>query len=649
MAALPMMALSLIACGSAPPPEASPTATLPDVRGPWADYPAERIRVSAEDAPALGAEAPLVTLVLFTDFECPYCRRFAPTVARLAAEHPDEIRLAFRHLPLPFHERALLAAEAAMEARAQGGDEMFWRYHDRLFETNALAPDDLLAHAEALGLDVARFRIALRGHVHSDAIEDDLDLADRVGARGTPSAYLNGRPLRGAVPFQELEAVFEEERALALTAMQRGVPRELLYAAAMREASDRPAPERERPPARPRRQLDEGVIYAVPAGDAPQIGPDDAPVTIVMFSDFQCPFCSRALSTIDELRARHPDRIRLLYRHNPLPFHRDALPAALAAAEAGAQRGDEGFWQMLRLLFANPRALSSEDLEGYAAQLGLDLDRFRAALEGQTHLADIEADQRLAARLGARSTPTFYVNGRLVRGAQPLQVFAEAFDDALERAEAAASEGAAPADVYGALIADAAEEGVFRGPAERAPTPDRLVLPAPASSPRRGASDPELVVQVFSDFQCPFCARVNPTLERLLETHPEIQIVFRHYPLPFHRDARPAANAALEVQRQRGDEAFWAFHDRVFAQQRQLDPETLAAHARAVGADPAEVEAAIREDRHAAAIDADVEAVRASGARIGTPAVLIGDHLVMGAQPYPVFEEAVQAELTADE
>ena len=125
--------------------------------------------------------------------------------------------------------------------------------------------------------------------------------------------------------------------------------------------------------------------------------------------------------------------------------------------------------------------------------------------------------------------------------------------------------------------------------------------------------------------------------------------MFRHYPLPFHRDAQPAANAALEVQRQRGDEAFWAFHDRVFARQRELDPETLAAHAEALGADPDEVRAAIREGRHDARIDADIEAVRSSGVRIGTPAVLIGDRLVMGAQPYPVFEAAVSAALEGAE
>jgi len=647
---LPATLALLLGCGAAETPPTQEAASLPDVRGPWAEHRAPRLRVPTDDAPALGADAPLVTVVVFTDFECPYCRAFAPTVARLAAERPDEVRLVFRHLPLPFHEHALLASEAAAEAYAQGGDEAFWRYHDRLFETDALTRGDLIAHAEALGLDVERFEIALRGHVHSDAIEDDLDLADRVGARGTPTAFLNGRPVRGAVPYPELAAIFEEERALAQTAIERGVPRSLIYAAAMREASERPpaepAPDR---PARPRRQLDEDALYAVPAGDAPRLGPDDAPVTVVMFSDFQCPFCARALATLDALRARHPGRIRLLYRHNPLPMHRDALPAALAAAEAGAQRGDEGFWQMLRLLFANPRALSGADLEGYATQLGLDLPRFREALRSQAHLPAIEADQRLAAQLGARSTPTFYVNGRLVRGAQPREVFAAAIDDGLARAEAAMAEGVAADAVYDALLEGAEAEAVFRAPERRPAAPDRLSLPAPAHAPRRGAAEPALVVQVFSDFQCPFCARVTPTLDRLLEAHPELQLVFRHYPLPFHRDARPAANAALEVQRQRGDEAFWAFHDRVFARQRELDPETLAAHAEAVDADPDEVRAAIREGRHDARIDADIEAVRSSGVRIGTPAVLIGDRLVMGAQPYPVFEAAVSAALEGAE
>jgi protein-disulfide isomerase len=464
--ALPLMALLLTGCGAATE-VADTTAELPDVRGPWAEHrDVPRVQVPLGDAPQRGAARPLVTLVVFSDFECRYCRMFEPALARVVREHPDDVRLVFRHLPLPFHEHAGDAAEATEEARAQRGDEAFWALHDRLFaDGGGLAPRDLAAHAEAIGLDAERFRIALRTHAHGDRIEDDLDLADRVGADGTPATYVNGRPLIGALPYEELSAIVDEELALARDALHRGIPRGAMYAAVMRESLERaPAPPpREAPPERARRSLDRDVVYALPADGAPQLGPSDAPVTIVVFSDFQCPFCARALTPLAALRERYPDRLRLVFRNNPLPFHRDAAPAAAAALEAFAQRGDAGFWAMHDLLFENQRALDRASLERYAGQLGLDLARFSTALDGGAHDAAIARDLALAERLGARGTPIFYVNGRIVQGAQPLPVFVGAVEDALERAEAERARGTPAADVYRALMREASPDAVWQG------------------------------------------------------------------------------------------------------------------------------------------------------------------------------------------
>src|SRR5690606_7918699 len=150
---------------------------------------------------------------------------------------------------------------------------------------------------------------------------------------------------------------------------------------------------------------------------------------IVEIGDFQCPFCARANATLDELERSYPGQIRVVWEDNPLPFHTDAMPAALAAAEARAQQGEAGFWRMHAQLFASTRALSRADLERYARDQGLDLGRFRAALDLATHSAGITADQQLAARIGATGTPTFYVNGRPLRGAQPLSAFQTLVDD----------------------------------------------------------------------------------------------------------------------------------------------------------------------------------------------------------------------------
>ena len=422
-----------------------------------------RVRVPLGDAPARGADNPLVTVVVFTDFECPFCQTLAPVLDRLLEDHPDELRVVHRHLPLPFHERAMPLAIAAEEARAQGGDDAFWAMHDLLFnEPSADSDDALRSHARALHLDVRAFAEAVRFQRHASRVEDDLLLADQVGARATPTLFINGRIVLGALPQSDLEALFQEERALALEAMERGIPRGQIYSSIMRGAlaTAPPAPRRER---RERRRLDRRVIYNVPITGRPMRGPPLAPITIVMFSDFECPWCVESLPTLAALERRYPSQIRVVFRHTPLASHPNARNAAAASMEAFAQRGDEGFWQMHDLLVENQGSLSREDLSDYAEELGLDLSRFNTALDEGRHEHVIDEDLALARRLGTSSTPTFYVNGRVIQGAQPEEVFTIAIDDALDLAAAELERGTPPSHLYEALMRDASEEAVYRG------------------------------------------------------------------------------------------------------------------------------------------------------------------------------------------
>ncbi len=148
------------------------------------------------------ADAPL-TLVEFADFECPFCARATGVLADLRARFGDELRYVVRHLPLPdLHPHAQLAAEAAEAAGAQG---RFWEMHDRLFaHQDALGPDDLLAHAEAIGLDLDRFAEDLREGVHAARVREDVVSAEASGAGGTPTFYVGGRQHSGAYDQESL-------------------------------------------------------------------------------------------------------------------------------------------------------------------------------------------------------------------------------------------------------------------------------------------------------------------------------------------------------------------------------------------------------------------------------------------------------------
>ncbi len=166
------------------------------------------------------------------------------------------------------------------------------------------------------------------------------------------------------------------------------------------------------------------VRHELPEGGASR-GPTDAPITIVEFSDYQCPFCKRAEATLKQVDALYPGKLRIVYRHLPLDFHENAMPAAVAANCAGAQ---DRFWDYHDLLFENQRALGERQLLGYADQLGLDADAFRSCFEDEASAAQVSEDMALARQLGATATPTFFINGIELRGAQPLEMFRQIID-----------------------------------------------------------------------------------------------------------------------------------------------------------------------------------------------------------------------------
>ncbi len=160
----------------------------------------------------------------------------------------------------------------------------------------------------------------------------------------------------------------------------------------------------------------------------PSRGPGTAPVTIVEFSDFECPYCSRAEETVSEVMRVYGDKIRLVYRDLPLPNHTNAPKASEAAHCAG----DQGkYWEMHAKLFANQRALEVPSLKGYAKDLKLDQARFDKCLDSGEKAALVEENRKAGNEAGVTGTPAFFVNGILISGAQPFDAFKEVIDGEL--------------------------------------------------------------------------------------------------------------------------------------------------------------------------------------------------------------------------
>lgn len=203
---------------------------------------------------------------------------------------------------------------------------------------------------------------------------------------------------------------FPKERCVALTAQYDEVIKELKQ----QEAANQPLPP--------------DVQAKLAAGNAPSFGPADAKVTLVEFSDFQCPYCSRAAEVVHKVRERFGDRVRFVFRQFPLDFHREAHLAAQAAL-AAHQQGK--FWEYHDLLFKNQNALTRDALEKYGQDLKLDLASLKQALDASTYKAAVDADLKLGQEVSVNGTPTLFINGKRVSNPSDFEAVARSIEAAL--------------------------------------------------------------------------------------------------------------------------------------------------------------------------------------------------------------------------
>ena len=169
----------------------------------------------------------------------------------------------------------------------------------------------------------------------------------------------------------------------------------------------------------------------VEIGQAPTTGNAKAPVTIVEFSDFQCPFCSRGADTVNEVKKRYGSKVNIAFRHFPLPMHKEARGASEASMCVNEQ-GSAKFWKYHDKLFKNPDKLDMASLERYAKDTGADLKKYKECMDAKKYKDHVQKDLEYGEKIGVKSTPTFFINGQILSGALPIDAFAELIDDELK-------------------------------------------------------------------------------------------------------------------------------------------------------------------------------------------------------------------------
>jgi len=618
--------------GPSVPAVTSGTAQLATTAG-GAQPSSEPVPVGADD-PVWGSATAPVTLVEFSELQCPFCARVHPTIKSLQAKYgPNQLRVIFKHNPLPFHANALPAAKVADAVLRQGGSAAFFAFLDLAFEEQLKLGDAALkAWVARVGLDPVVVLQRAELPEIEDKIARDVALAAQVGANGTPAFRINGAALSGAQPLDSFTSLIDAELAAAADLLRKGTAANAVYKTRVAANYVAPAPKPESKDDEPEEDL---VIWKVPARGAPTIGPSDALITIVEFFDYQCPYCRRAEATMNELMARYPKDVRVVLRQNPLPFHARALPAANFALEARAQKGEAGFLEANRRLFEGK--LEDSDLLALGKELKLDERRLKNALSNNTHAAEIDADADLASDFKAAGTPHFFINGLRMSGAQPLSNFVTVVESQLKVANALVAAGTPRAAVYDEIMKHA------QGP----DAPERKEMPAPsADNPGRGPLNAPIVIHEFADFQCPFCQRVEKTLNELDRAYPnKLRFVWHDYPLPFHDLARPAAIVAREVRAQKGDAGFWKFHDLLFASDAALSDETLTKTAATLRLDLGRLSAAQSDGRFDGVLAKDKTLADDAGIH-GTPAFVINGYYLSGAQSLKAFKRVVRYALS---
>lgn len=386
--------------------------------------------ITPETVRTLGDPNAPVTIVEFSDYQCPFClRHFQQTMPQLKAEYIDAGRVyyVFKDFPITsLHPVAPRIHEAVRCAGEIGGSDGYWQMHDSFFNnsqqlTDLPQPDldnALVRLTNEVEIDEEAMRECLASGRYAGAVSADLAEGQRLGVNGTPGFFVNGYPVPGAQPyevFQQVIALAEAGR-LAEAYSQTTGPNDGKAQATATALAARPVD--------------------VPLGDEPAKGSPNAPITIVEYSDFQCPFCLRHFQqTLPQLQTYiDAGQVRYVFKDFPIhSIHPQAQKAHESARCARELGGDEAFWTMHDLLFVNQQQWAGNAnhvalYKSLAAEMELPQAGFDECLDSGRYADAVNAQVNEGVQLGVRGTPSFFINGQSLVGAQPFAVFQQAIE-----------------------------------------------------------------------------------------------------------------------------------------------------------------------------------------------------------------------------
>ncbi len=374
-------------------------------------------------------------------------------------------------------------------------------------------------------------------------------------------------------------------------------------------------------------------------GNVGVLGNRDAHVTILVFGDLRCPHTAKAVPDLERLVRAMKGQARVAWRHRPLTSHPRSRDTALAAEGVLRDSGHDAFWRFVRVAVSKSAGgpLDDAELRTWLRRAGGDPSKLSSYLTDPALAARVDADVSLAGRFMVHATPTFFVNGVRMLGNHPFPVLKKLVEREARESRSTLVSGVEQPELYGARVR---KNLVNLGPEVLA----RNCVPV-GSSPKRGADEPLVTIVEFSEFECQYCADVQPTLDGLLARYGgDLQLVWKHYPLPSHARARPAAIFAAEAFARGGDTKFWRVHDLLFAAKGSLDDSALGAIAKRARLPEVAMLDAVRRGDRGREVDADV-ALGEKHDVAGTPVFLVNGRSIRGAQAPAVFRKTIDEEI----
>lgn len=589
-----------------------------------------------------------ITIVAFSDFQCPFCRRGSENITKILKKYPKDVKIVFKHFPLAFHKEAIPAAKAAIAAGNQG---KFEEMHNLLFanqkdfrQKGELGMQDLLmGYANTLGLDLYRFASDLRVPMTEKLVKEDIVLGERLGVRSTPHFFINGERLSGSQPVEKFEEIIKRQIIEVKDLRSKGIEVSDLYKVMVDTHY-----EAYRPPPTPAKAKAAIVVYVPVNSKDPVNGNHKALVTIVAFLDFQCPFCTRVNPTLKKIKEKYGKQVRIVFKQNPLPFHKQA-PEAAKAALAAHRQGK--FLEMHDLLFENQKRFKTEDMTElsveFAKKLKLNIKKFKKDLKSKKIKKGIAKDMALAQKVEARGTPNFFINGVNLVGAQPFSTFEVEIDKQLEIAKKIKKKKRlSGTKLYKAAVA----YNIAQMPQTVAPKKPaakiNLKLLKIGKSAVLGKKKAKIMIYVFSSFECPYCKLGAATIKQVVKDYDHrVSIVFKSFPLPFHKHAEAASIAALAAKKQG---KFWEMHDLLFKNQKRFKTEDMnelvISFAKKLGLNMIKFKKHLASPKILEQVRSEAEEGKKVGVR-GTPEFFINGRRLQGAQPIEKFHKIIDEEL----